>query len=67
MPLYLPIGKEQNFKGLVNVLTGKAYMYKGDGSKEFTEGATRPPIWPTPWPRPAKRSSSAPSKPTTSL
>ena len=38
VPLYLPIGKEQNFKGLVNVLTGKAYMYKGDGSKEFTEG-----------------------------
>ena len=38
VPLYLPIGKEQNFKGLVNVLTGKAYMYKGDGSKDFTEG-----------------------------
>ena len=38
VPLYLPVGKEQNFKGLVNVLTGKAYMYKGDGSKEFTEG-----------------------------
>ncbi|OUO94857.1 elongation factor G [Cloacibacillus sp. An23] len=38
VPLYLPVGSQQNFKGLVNVLTGKAYMYKGDGSKEFTEG-----------------------------
>ncbi len=37
VPLYLPIGSELNFKGLVNVLTGKAYMYKGDGSKDFTE------------------------------
>ena len=38
VPLYLPIGSELNFKGLVNVLTGKSYMYKGDGSKDFTEG-----------------------------
>ena len=40
-----PIGKEQNFKGLVNVLTGKAYMYKGDGSKDVSPRATRLPIW----------------------
>jgi len=38
VPLYLPIGKELNFKGVVNVLTGKSYMYKGDGSKDVTEG-----------------------------
>ncbi len=38
VPLYLPIGKELGFKGLVNVLTGKSYVYKGDGSKDFTEG-----------------------------
>lgn len=38
VPLYLPIGSELNFKGLVNVLTGKSYIYKGDGSKDFTEG-----------------------------
>lgn len=38
VPLYLPIGAEADFKGVVNVLTGKAYTYKGDGSKEFTEG-----------------------------
>ena len=35
VPLYLPIGKELDFKGIVNVRTGKAYMYKGDGSKDF--------------------------------
>ncbi len=40
VPLYLPIGSQQNFKGLVNVLTGRAYMYKGDGSRNFTEGET---------------------------
>ncbi|MDR3076683.1 MAG: elongation factor G, partial [Synergistaceae bacterium] len=39
LPLYLPIGSEASFKGVVNVLTGKSYTYKGDGSKDFTEGA----------------------------
>ena len=38
VPLYIPIGKELNFKGVVNVLTGKAYTYKGDGSKDYVEG-----------------------------
>jgi elongation factor G len=38
LPLYLPIGSELNFKGLVNVLTGKSYTYKGDGSKDYIEG-----------------------------
>lgn len=38
IPFYLPIGKELDFKGIVNVLTGKSYMYKGDGSKDFIEG-----------------------------
>lgn len=40
MPLYLPIGSQLNFKGVVNVLTGKAYTYKGDGSKDFAESET---------------------------
>ena len=40
VPLFLPLGSELNFKGVVNVLTGKAYTYKGDGSKEFTESDT---------------------------
>ncbi|MDR3321355.1 MAG: elongation factor G [Synergistaceae bacterium] len=38
LPLLLPIGKEAAFKGVVNVITGKSYTYKGDGSKDFTEG-----------------------------
>ena len=38
LPLFLPIGQESAFKGLVNVLTGKAYTYKADGSRDFTEG-----------------------------
>lgn len=38
--VYLPIGREASFKGVVDVLTGKSYTYKGDGSKEFTEGGT---------------------------
>ncbi|MDR1917276.1 MAG: elongation factor G [Synergistaceae bacterium] len=42
LPLYLPIGAEASFKGVVNVLTGKSYIYKGDGSKGFTEGETPP-------------------------
>lgn len=37
VPLFIPIGSEVNFKGLVNVLTGRAYTYKGDGSKDFKE------------------------------
>ncbi|HQO82834.1 MAG TPA: elongation factor G [Synergistales bacterium] len=37
VPLFLPVGKEAAFKGVVDVLRQKAYMYKGDGSKEFTE------------------------------
>jgi elongation factor G len=40
LPLYLPIGSESDFKGMVNVLTGKSYVCKGDGSKDFTEGDT---------------------------
>ncbi|MCL2684419.1 MAG: elongation factor G [Synergistaceae bacterium] len=42
LPLYLPIGAEASFKGNVNVITGKSYTYKGDGSKDFIEGDTPP-------------------------
>jgi len=38
LPLYLPIGSEASFKGVVNVLSGKSYICKGDGSRDFTEG-----------------------------
>ena len=37
VPLFLPIGKEAAFKGVVDVLNGKAFLYKGDGSKDFKE------------------------------
>ncbi|MDO9508020.1 MAG: elongation factor G [Thermovirgaceae bacterium] len=37
VPLFLPIGKEASFKGVVDLLRQKAYIYKGDGSREFTE------------------------------
>jgi elongation factor G len=40
LPLMLPIGNEASFKGVVNVITGKSYTYKGDGTKDFTEGDT---------------------------
>ena len=40
LPIYLPVGAEASFKGVVSVLTGKSYTYKGDGSKDFTEGET---------------------------
>lgn len=40
LPLYLPIGQESSFKGIVNVLSGKSYTYKGDGTKDYTEGDT---------------------------
>ncbi len=35
--LTLPIGKEADFKGVVNLLTKKALLYKNDGSGAFTE------------------------------
>ena len=38
MPLQIPIGKEAGFTGIVDVLAGKAYTYKDDGSGKFTEG-----------------------------
>ncbi|WP_029165259.1 elongation factor G [Aminiphilus circumscriptus] len=38
MPLFLPIGKETTFKGVADLLSGKAYLYKGDGSKDMSEG-----------------------------
>jgi elongation factor G len=36
-PLFLPVGKESTFRGVVDILRQKAYLYKGDGSREFTE------------------------------
>ncbi|QTX33068.1 elongation factor G [Aminithiophilus ramosus] len=38
LPVLLPIGQEASFKGVVDVLTGKAYTYRGNGGKDFTVG-----------------------------
>lgn len=38
IPIFLPIGAETNFKGIVDVLKGRAYLYQSDGSGKFTEG-----------------------------
>jgi elongation factor G len=35
LPLQLPIGAEHNFKGVVDLLSQKAYVYKPDGSGKF--------------------------------
>jgi len=37
LPVFLPIGAEASFKGVVDVLKGKAYTYTPDGSGKFTE------------------------------
>ncbi|MCL2010044.1 MAG: elongation factor G [Synergistaceae bacterium] len=38
LPVFLPIGAAASFKGVVDVLKGKAYTYTLDGSGKFTEG-----------------------------
>ncbi|MDD5091902.1 MAG: elongation factor G, partial [Candidatus Wallbacteria bacterium] len=30
LPVFLPVGKEADFKGVVNLITGKAHVYSGD-------------------------------------
>jgi elongation factor G len=35
--LHLPIGEEENFRGLVDIVTGKAYLFNDDGSGGVTE------------------------------
>ncbi|HON86414.1 MAG TPA: elongation factor G [Syntrophorhabdaceae bacterium] len=35
LPIHLPIGKEDSFKGIVNLLSMKAYIYKDDTSGAF--------------------------------
>lgn len=36
-PVIIPIGKESNFKGVADLLKGKAYIYKDDLGKSFDE------------------------------
>lgn len=35
--IHMPIGAEADFKGVVDLIKMKAFIYKGDGSKEFSE------------------------------
>ncbi len=37
IPLQIPIGQGDKFEGVVDLLTRKAYRYKGDGSANFEE------------------------------
>lgn len=38
VPVFLPIGSESSFKGVVDILRGKAYIYEINGSGKFSEG-----------------------------
>jgi elongation factor G len=37
IPVQLPIGEEKAFRGVVDLITNKAFMFKTDGSGTFTE------------------------------
>ncbi len=39
MPIQLPIGEEKSFRGVVDLVTRKAYTFQTDESGKFTEGA----------------------------
>ena len=41
-PVLLPMGAEDQFKGLVDLITMRAYLYGRDGSGKFEEGAVPP-------------------------
>jgi elongation factor G len=38
VPVLLPIGQESGFRGVVDLLAGKAYTFAGDASGKMTEG-----------------------------
>ena len=39
VPIQIPIGQEKSFKGVVDLVSMKAYLAAGDGSAKFTEAA----------------------------
>jgi elongation factor G len=39
IPLQLPIGQEKDFKGVIDLLGNKAYLYEADGSGKYREEA----------------------------
>jgi elongation factor G len=38
IPIQLPIGEERDFRGVVDLVSRKAFIFKGDGGGAFTEG-----------------------------
>ena len=38
-PIQIPLGEEKGFKGVVDLIQMKAYVYQTDGSGKFTESA----------------------------
>jgi elongation factor G len=42
IPVQLPIGEERNFKGVVDLVTRKAYVFQTDESGRFSESAVPP-------------------------
>jgi elongation factor G len=44
IPVHLPIGQEKNFRGVVDLVTMKAYSYPGDGNGRATEEEIPPEL-----------------------
>jgi elongation factor G len=44
IPIQLPIGEERAFKGVVDLVTKKAFIFQTDGSGKFTEEAIPPDL-----------------------
>jgi elongation factor G len=44
IPIQLPIGEERSFRGVVDLVAQKAYIFQTDGSGKFTESAVPPEI-----------------------
>ena len=42
IPIQLPIGEEKSFRGVVDLVAQKAYVYQPDGSGKITESAFQP-------------------------
>jgi elongation factor G len=37
LPVQIPVGREEGFKGVIDLLSGKSYLYSEDGSGSFEE------------------------------
>ena len=57
MPIQLPIGEEKTFRGVVDLVSKKAFVFKIDDSGQFAEEAIPADNDGRPWTPRAKRSS----------